>query len=356
MPSSTSNFEREIPDLPWRGMVIAVLVISTLAGVAWEMRARSRGYRPTLNDTADLWAQERAKVKTDSIVIVGDSRPLFDLDLDALEAGLGSRPLQLAIPGSCAYPILADLAADTTFSGTVICSIVPGMWMVPAGPLLEHSELALKRFHNWTLAQRTGHFLGMLLEERVAFLKQEDLTLPILLQQVSIPNRPGALVPPQMPPYFQELDRDRRCRMADACARPGPLQTRVREGWPPLFTPPPPPTFIPPEAFQAAMGQAAEARFKNTAEAVGKIRARGGKVVFVRFPISGPLREMEDRGTPRVGIWNRIMTETAAPNIYFEDHPELSSFECPEWSHLSAPDSVEFTKRLVPHLKVALAK
>ena len=42
---------------------------------------------------------------------------------------------------------------------------------------------------------------------------------------------------------------------------------------------------------------------------------------------------------------------TSAPGIWCDDIPELASFECPEWSHLSAPDSVEFTKRLVPHLQ-----
>ena len=37
-------------------------------------------------------------------------------------------------------------------------------------------------------------------------------------------------------------------------AQPGALQDRIKFGWPPLFTPPPPPTFIPKEAFLAGMG------------------------------------------------------------------------------------------------------
>jgi hypothetical protein len=72
--------------------------------------------------------------------------------------------------------------------------------------------------------------------------------------------------------------------------------------------------------------------------------------------MSGKLKELEDMGTPRVGPWNRIIRETGAPGIYFEDYPELASFTCPEWSHLSAPDAVEFSKRLMPHLKAALAR
>jgi len=356
MPSSTSSFERPIPDRPWGRLLTITLILVTCAMIAWEVRARAVGYAPTLNDTPDLWAQQRGKVRPDSLVIVGDSRPLFDLDLDGLESGLGRRPIQLALPGSCAFPVLADLAADPTYRGTVICSIVPLMFFAPGGPLVENSEKALKRYHRWTLAQRSGHALGVLLEEHIAFLKQEDLTLNQLLQQLPIPNRPYAGVGPPLPPYFQTMDRERRTRMTEACAQPGPLQDRVKHGWLPLFTPPPPPSYVPKEAFLESMGKAVEKRFRDTVDAVKKIEGRGGRVVFVRFPVSGKLKEHEDRMTPRAGPWTRLLADTGAPGIYFEDFPELASYELPEWSHLSGPQSVEFTARLVPHLKQALAR
>ncbi len=102
------------------------------------------------------------------------------------------------------------------------------------------------------------------------------------------------------------------------------------------------------------MGQAIEQRFHDVAAAVQKLRARGGKIVFVRFPHSGELKTLEDRETPRAGIWDRVLKDTGAPGIYYEDFPDLGGFTCPEWSHFSAGDSVEFSKRLVPHLRAAL--
>lgn len=120
------------------------------------------------------------------------------------------------------------------------------------------------------------------------------------------------------------------------------------------FTPPPPPTYIPREAFEQRIGEAIETRFRDATAAVDRLRRRGGKIVFVRFPVSGELKAFEDKATPRTGIWDRLLRETQAPGIYFEDFPELASFTCPEWSHLSAGDSIEFTKRLVPHLRTAL--
>ncbi|MBL9190418.1 MAG: hypothetical protein JNK23_23260 [Opitutaceae bacterium] len=356
MPSSISSFDfsRPIPALPWRGVLIATLLATAAATVAWEVSARVRGYAPTLNDTPDLWSDRREAVKPDSLVIIGDSRPLFDLDLDELEKGFGARPIQLSIAGSCAYVTFEELINDERFRGTVICSIVPGMFFAPGGPLVKNAEDALKRYRERTIAHRAGHHLGMWLEERIAFMKQEDLVLAKLLQKIAVPNRPNSYLPPDLPPYFQTIDRERRTRMIDACAQPGPLQDRVKHGWIPLFTPPPFPAHTPKEVLEG-MARTVEERFGKVAALVKKLQARGGKVVFVRFPHSGDLKELEDKATPRSGAWARLMQETGAPNIYYSDHPELI-YDCPEWSHLSGPQSVEFTQRLVPHLKKALGK
>jgi hypothetical protein len=120
------------------------------------------------------------------------------------------------------------------------------------------------------------------------------------------------------------------------------------------ITPPPPPTYAPTAAFIAKMQKAVEDRFRNTQTCLDKLRARGGKIVFVRFPMTGELKKLEDQQTPRAQTWDPLIQQTHAPGIYFEDYPELASFDCPEWSHLSAGDSVEFTRRLVPHLRNAL--
>src|SRR2546428_7543642 len=243
-----------------------------------------------------------------------------------MEKGLGKRPVQCAMGGGCGYPVLADLAMDKTFHATIIGSIVPCLFFAPPGtPPMERGEKVVKRFHNQTPAQRASEYLAMPLEEQVAFLKQEELTLDDLLKRLPIPNRPGALVPPRLPPYFGTLDRERRARMIEACARPGSeLAQRIQQIWIPLFTPPPPPTYIPKEQFMAKIGEAIGGRFRDTAAAIEKIRARGGKIVFVRFPHSGRLSQLEDRDTPRQKNWDPFLKMTGAPGIYYSAFPELS--------------------------------
>src|SRR5437762_250914 len=326
------EYVRPIPQLPWRGITVSVVLIVIAAASAWEFYCRSIGYRPTLNDNEDLWTMTRRSVKPESIVIIGDSRGWFDLDLDELQKGLGKRPVQLAMGGSCAYPVLADLASDKNFHGTVICSVVPRLFVAPPGsPPMDRAEKTVRRSHTQTLAQRASEYFAMPLEEHVAFLKQEELTLDDLLKRLPIPNRPYALVSPRLPPYFGTVDRERRARMIEECARPDSELARViQQIWIPLFTPPPPPTYISKEQFMAKIGEAIGGRFRDTAAAIEKIRARGGKIVFVRFPHSGGLKELEDRDTAREKAWDPLLKMTGPSGIYYSDFPDLSGFNCPE--------------------------
>lgn len=359
MHSSTSNsefdFTRVVPNVPWKGVLAATALLTLTATVGWELAARSKGYGPSIDDNPDLWAEQRSRVQPDSLVLVGTSRMLFNADLDVMEQAFGRRPIQLALAGSSPFPILENLAHDESFRGTVILDIVPAMFLAPGGPPMEVSQKALRRYREWTLAQRWSHQIGKVLDTRLAFLNQEDLTLTKLLERVELPERAAYKTPPKLPPYFFAVDGDRRGRMVPEAAVIGsPLQQRVAHGWLPLFSPPPPPSFIPAEQFMAMMGRAIEARFGQTVKLIADIRARGGRVVFVRMPVQGPLVEREELLAPLAATWHRLIRENGVPAINFADHPELSSFTLPEWSHLSAPDSVEFTKRLVPHLQRAL--
>lgn len=125
------------------------------------------------------------------------------------------------------------------------------------------------------------------------------------------------------------------------------FRDRLRAVWPPLFSGPPRPAVLSEEAWAKIFSDAWTATLAQATKNVDAVRARGGRVIFVRMPSSGLLREIEDRITPRETHWDRLLRETNAPGIYYGDHPELSGFECPEYSHLSASDSVLFTRNLI---------
>src|SRR3569623_982506 len=134
MPSSTSSFERVIPDRSWLRMAAVSAALATLLLAGWEILARKRGFEPTLDDVPELWAQARRAFDAaprDGIVLVGSSRMLFDFDLDVAEQALGVRPIELALPGSNELAGLEHVAADATFHGTVLVSYVPMLTFLP---------------------------------------------------------------------------------------------------------------------------------------------------------------------------------------------------------------------------------
>ena len=357
MPSSTSSFERAVPSGAWPASAAIALVIFVLSMAAWEARVRSEGYAPSLNDSNDLWARARSQVSTDpaQTVVVGSSRILFDFDLATWAAATGGEPpVQLAMPGSNPLAVLEDVAA-AGFRGNLILGVTPGLWFVPEGPPVKRSATALGRYRNWSPAQRAGLALAIPLQRRLAFINTDDLTLAALLGRVQLANRPGAVpnLPPRIPSYFASTGLDRQARMWNKCDFGTPLAARIQKLWPPLFTPPPPPPHLSAEAFGQVLAKNTESHLERIRVAVETVRSRGGRVVFVRSPSSGDLRELERRYSPREAFWDRMLAVTGAPGIHFEDHQELASFDCPEWSHLTAADAVRYSQALTPLLVAA---
>jgi hypothetical protein len=354
MPSSTSSFktyqlERIIPRHNWAILALATLFLASLLIFSWELYCRNLGYAPTLNDTKDLWASRRVLIDKEPkrTVLIGASRMLFDFDMDVYEKEMGERPLQLATVGTNPGPYLEDLANHPNFSGTVIIGVVPGLFFAPGGPPMKSPLDHLKYFKDWSPSQKVGHYLGMFLERRFAFINQEDLTLNQLLLSLKVPNREKAKFHPELPPYFYTVDEERQGGMTDIAAQDLKLQKRIQQIWLPLFTPPPDKKKMSPSEKKAQIKKMADMVLKKTKKNVKKIVARGGKVIFIRLPSTGKLRELENKYTPRADYWDQILETTQSPGVHFEDFDQLKGFSCPEWSHLNKKDSTEFTKRLM---------
>ncbi len=345
MRSSTSSFKtyeltRVVPKHHWVLLAVLSFAIASVFTLGWEMYWRSKSYIPTLNDTKDLWASRREILETEynRTVLIGASRLLFDFNMDVYEKAMGERPLQLATVGTNPNPYLEDLANDPTFSGTVIVGVVPSLYFAPGGPPMDSPREHLKHYREWSPSQRSGHYLGMMLERVFAFLNEGDLTLNELLQDLKIPNREKVKTSPELPPYFHGVDEKRQGWMWKFAAKDEALQHRIQQIWLPLFSRAPPPPAV-------------KKTLKANKARVDKIRARGGHVVYLRLPSTGQLRELENEKTPRAEFWDRLLSTTGAPGIHFEDYPELSEFDCPEWSHLNRQDATKFTQRLMPLFK-----
>jgi len=348
------DVRRDVPAHNWLAMgAVSLLACALMLGL-WERHVRALGYEPDYDDTTSLWVKQRQRAvsaRSDQLVLVGDSRTLYNLDLDVLEhAGVGPRPIQLATVGSNPMVVLEDLAKDPSYAGTTLVGVVPGLLAAGGGPALSSPARYVRKYHEWSPAAEWELALSLLVQKQLAFIQKDDLTLSQLLKRSPLPRRSAAYAP-ELPPSFSQIDLDRRTRITARAERDAALMQRIGNIWLALFAGPPKPSILSDAQWEKILSDGWESNLKRVKHAVAAIEARGGKVVFVRHPSSGKLRELEDRITPRAAIWDRLLAETGARGIYDQDYPALSSFECPELSHLSAADSVEYTKRLTAILK-----
>jgi hypothetical protein len=329
---------REIPAARFAaiGWLVLVLVVAALAG--WEWKMRTLGLRAgDLDAGVSHWAVERRRRAAgdhDDVVIFGSSRILFDTDLDVWEGMTGRRPIQLALPGTSPRFLLQRFADDGDFNGLVIVGVTPEIFFsefTSAFPeYLGLNELWLDE----SPSKRFGHRIGLMLSRYFAFL-DDSYTPGKLIERLDIPDRPDMRRPYLEVWKLAESFADRQYRMWPRLESDPRMIQHARKVW--MSGRPRPPV-----ATEQIARVCEETRLN-----VQKIRARGGEVVFIRPPSGGDFYERELRNVPRSTTWDRLLEETGAFGIHFEDHPAMQGLEIPEWSHLSGASATRFTRAYV---------
>ena len=321
---------------------ITALLLSLAVLGTWEYYARSKGYIASIDDDKALWAVRRAKLdglSSKDIVVLGSSRAHFDLQLDQWEGETGVRPLMLACDGSTPTPVFQDIVNNSDFNGTVLIGVTPGLFFSKPSEKSSpwrRSKTRIDFYLDRTYAQRLNHILSAPLKKTFAFLNaseeswDDDIDLKSLINRIHIGNRLG---PPDPPFYrFQVVDNERNVTMLDKVEDDTAFAATIQRVW----------TFF---------GKNAPPPVKDTIldiykDLIAKFKARGGRVVFVRFPSAGGFRKAENKVLPREHYWDVLLEQTGCPGYHFEDYPQLSKYFPPEWSHLYTPDAKTFTRDL----------
>lgn len=346
MPSSISSsdpqadavIERRLPAQPWSRVSIVALVVFAASLAGWEWHARTSGFgTDDLGDGPSRWAEERRKLDRgdpDQIVIVGDSRILFDTDLDLFERMTGTRPVQLALPGTNARPFLQDVADDEDFRGLLLVGITersyfrdePGRW-----------GDALERYRFESPTDYAGDRLYQALSRLFAFIDYDN-GLVRRLRRLDLPNR-GRIHGPYLEVWkIRVTAEDRHNWLWPRIETDAYRREQARAVW--LRT-----TGAPPVSDEQIAKTAAITR-----EAVAKIRARGGEVIFLRPPSSGPVLASEDERAPRAKVWDPLLRSAGLAGIHFADYPDMRDLDLPEYSHLSRACARHYTRAYVQAL------
>ncbi len=337
MPSSTSNSDQTTKSQwltsPWGRVWLATLTLTLGMVLGWEGYWRYKGYVPTIKDDWDMWAAVRRQANREgaqAVALIGASRIQLGLHPDAFEAATGIRPLMLAIDGSSPLPILADLAADPRFTGSVICSLLP-QWLADGNTTTSRAHKWTRKYRKQRWSSRVETQLRVWIQKIAAFrypgLAPQRLwahwTDGQPLKKVYAPMRPDRFRPADYGAIdIAGLQAARIQRQRQLVAKAQPLDA---------------------VSFQA--------RVDEINIRVRQIEAKGGRVVFIRMPSTGVIRELEKTTWPRRRYWDPFAEQMPGPAIHFADVPGLRQFDCPDGSHLDVRDAGPFTRNFVAHLQ-----
>jgi hypothetical protein len=328
---------RDIPARPWVRMGTIAFFLVALMLSAWEWNARSSlGLRAgDIDDSPQSWAEQRRIASTAPIAIVGDSRILFDTDLDRFEQLTGVRPVQVSHVGTNARPLLEHFANDPKFKGLLIVGLADTMYF--GMPVIGLGGEAVHNLgKNGKPSQLTGLWIDRFLQRHFAFLDSE-YRLSTQVKQIDTGWRRGADSPYEDVWKLSEVSDGRQYFMWDRIETDAYLRGHARHAWDGFKGPP-----VPPRLSDWVIGR--------SIEAIRRIRARGGDVVFVRPPSAPQLRVNEEQRIPRARGWDRLVRRTGAAAVHADDLPQAQQLVLPEWSHLTRACATVFTDAYVRRL------
>jgi hypothetical protein len=313
--------------------------------VAGEVSWRLTGVQPTRSDLLTFAQLRRASQNSaNAVVLIGSSRVLCDLDPRILKRNLPNRNFyQLAIPGTSALPMLEAISHDDTFSGQVLSefhiSYVMDEFPFPEMDATNETGRQYVRF----IQQRPyldfmSTWFFETLSERSALVADQEKDFPLRLDRAFkeglgfiVRNRGGARTPEQpalLPAIVHREDRFIALHFRSA----GKLHIA---------------------SWAEAMSQRGRNRangnsgIQHIASWVEGIRRHGGDAVFIRMPVSGSLKRIEDAIYPDLDRTIQSLAGTKITVIDFAKEPALSGFDCPDESHLDADDAERFSAALI---------
>ncbi|GAA3574783.1 hypothetical protein [Snuella lapsa] len=325
-----------------QSLLIAV-AISIISIISWELYWRSQGYHPTLNDEKALWAITRSKVEDatkEDVIILGSSRAYFDIQVDEWEKLTGKQPLQLASTGSSPLPTFHDIVNNTSFNGTIIIGVTPGLFFSTTYPQAfpwQRPQSKVDFYENRTYAQRLNYRLSVPLQKNLVLMSadeeewSDDIDLKSLLKGIQMGHRSAD---PIMPPFynFGDVSLPRNIKMMERTVTDTAFANSIIKVWHFFGKGAPPPD----KKSTMAFFMKDLKRFKE----------KNGTVVLVRCPSSGGVRMGENMGLPKADFWDDLVSQANVKTYHFEDLEQFKHLKCPEESHLSAKDAQYFTREL----------
>ncbi|HKX89541.1 MAG TPA: hypothetical protein VJM13_10050 [Sphingopyxis sp.] len=328
---------RDVPSQPWGRIMLGVAAALIVGVAALETTARVLAglHAGDLDNSEVTWTEEKLRSAGAAAAIVGDSRILFDTDLDRFEALTGVRPVQLSIHGTSALTLLEDVAANPDFKGLLVVGLADTMFFQP----FDGYGGYVHKFDEFRSPYRVAsNEIDHSLQRRLAFL-DSNYRLSVLAHRLDPNFRADVEGPKDDIWKVMEIGEHRQGWLWDRVEYDPVIRARSRWAWK---------GFKEKFPFTPALIAKGQARAKA---AVDKIRARGGEVVFVRPPSAPQLRVNEEAQVPKAKGWDALLRITHSVGVHVDDLPAaVQNLTLPEWSHLNRECARVFTDAYVRRL------
>lgn len=335
MPSSTSSSSDRVPSLPPRRLwaLTVVLCLGVFGGV--EAFWRSQGHRVSIVDDLALWSFHRARVNAggkQTVVLVGASRSQVGFATDTFRKRfLDYKVVQLSIDGHAPREILRDLANDPDFCGVVLCS-TSHAGLVHNVELDSDVSAWLGDFHSYrSFDRKANRDIASWLQSHVVLIGAHISTRAVLKRLLQDGRLPG--------PSYVITHFDRSCSadysLTDVAEHRQNRIDMVFQAW---------------RKWSASELEKWPAQVAETERLVDRIQARGGRVVFFNYPVTGASLSVPEMHYPKAQFWDRFAEITDGVAIHFLDVPAMRGFDCPDTSHLDCRDKAAFTNALLDEL------
>ena len=306
-----------------------------LALVILEMFWRYNGHTPTIVDSPSLWSTERAKIGkgTKEIAFIGGSRLQADVNVETLGSLLPEYSISfLPINGTCPNEVLFDLSRDSKFTGTVVCDITEDCILRGEEEL---SQLSYVKYYNdvYNFNSFLNRAIENFFQERTVLL-DPHVSIAKVLGELRLKKRI------RQPRYWTILKnrnllydftkinimdyRQHKLQKSDSLYRS--IAHRLS-----------------PETFSKSV--------YKLSRATSLIEKRGGKVIFVRLPVSEEHWELDEAMFPPTVYWEFFVKTVNAPIIHYRNTKNLKQFKCPDSSHLDKRSTIVFTQVFIQLLR-----
>lgn len=339
MHSFTSNSNDRLPFLKWREIFATLFLLVVGFFIVWNIVCMNFGYRIQPKDDARLWVYQRQRLSSagkNAIVLTGSSRMRAGMDLNEIRRITGKEPFQLAVGSGSPIPVLKNLAADESFSGTIIAEVTEYIFHLESDDSMTDrwiAEYAEGKYDHDYLFPLKACAESLIIHPEIGY------TLPEILQNVFTGK-------------FSDSD------FLEKVSQGAPPKNNFERSWQGYHDDLPPAQIelrrqVSNEAIlQAVKNKTPDpAKFHELARRISSytklIESRGGKVILVSFPLNGEIKELNEKYFPKTEFWNVIAKESFAQTVYFADYPQLASIETMDGTHFSGKNATRFTDELL---------